>query len=279
MNKTIAATLLIMGLAASCAKSVEQENQNPSEIVLSLGSDSIDMDVQTKASATEISSMPASLYLAMTTGTAGSSEASKLASVSKGVSAGKLATGIYQTESPTSYNYYLSNLPITVTGTGSTIAAVNTTDVIAGTCTSNSATPAVTLDHVFARTGTFNLNAQKGYEISDISWKIKSESGSGTKGTYNMATKQWSSVSALAEQSVASGTDLYLVPGNYTLSVTYTLKKEDWTKTITKTASVKLEAGKINNISGTAVGGTAEEITLSVTLTAWTNNNITVTFS
>ena len=123
------------------------------------------------------------------------------------------------------------------------------------------------------------MNAQEGYEISGISWKIQSGSSGGTKGTFNMATKMWSSVSALAQQSVASGTDLYLVPGNYTLSVTYTLKKEDWTNTFTKTASVKLEAGKINNISGTAVGGTAEEITLSVTLTAWTDNDITITFS
>lgn len=275
--KLYAAPLLILGFAASCAKSVEPENQTPKEIVLCVGGDTIDMQVQTKTSA--ITSVPSTLNYSMTTGTLGSEETSKKGSTSGNVGSGKIATGVYQTLSPTSYNYYVSNAAITFSASGSTISAANTTDVIAGTVTSNETNPSVKLDHIFARTGTFTLNAQEGYEISGISWKIQSGSSGGTKGTFNMATKMWSSVSALAQQSVASGTDLYLVPGNYTLSVTYTLKKEDWTNTFTKTASVKLEAGKINNISGTAVGGTAEEITLSVTLTAWTDNDITITFS
>ena len=274
--KLYAAPLLILGFAASCAKSVEPENQNPKEIVLCVGGDTIDMQVQTKTSA--ITSVPSTLNYSMTTGTIGS-ETSKIESASGNVGSGKIATGVYQSLTPTSYNYYVSNAAITFAASGSTISAVNTTDVIAGKVTSKETNPSVKLDHIFARTGTFTLNAQEGYEISGISWKIQSGSSGGTKGTFNMATKMWSSVSALAQQSVASGTDLYLVPGNYTLSVTYTLKKEDWTNTFTKTASVKLEAGKINNISGTAVGGTAEEITLSVTLTAWTDNDITITFS
>ena len=71
---------------------------------------------------------------------------------------------------------------------------------------------------------------------------------------------------------------MYLVPGSYTLTVSYTLTKGDWTQNFTKSASVTLVGGKINNISGTASGGNASEISLSVSLTPWGSNNITADF-
>lgn len=274
--KLYAAPLLILGFAASCAKSVEPENQNPKEIVLCVGGDTIDMQVQTKTTA--ITTVPSSLYYSMTTGTLGSEETSKKGSTSGSVGSGKIATGVYQTISPTFYNYYVSNAAITFSASGSTISAANTTDVIAGTVTSNETNPSVKLDHIFARTGTLTLNSQSGYALNNVSWSIESSSA-GTGGIYNIANGRWSSVTKLSSTAITKDSDMYLVPGDYTLSVTYTLSKGDWNQTFNKKATVTLVAGKVNNITGTASGGNASEISITVTLTEWGTNNITATFS
>ncbi len=273
--KLYAASLLITGLAAGCAKSVEPENQHPQQIVLCVGDDTIDMDVQTKATA--ITEIPSSLNFSVTTGKLGSSETTKKASASVSPASGKIATGLYQTANATSYNYYVSNCPITFAASGSTVSASNTTDVIAGTATSDSTSPSVTLDHIFARTGNLTLNTQDGYTLSVISWSIASSTG-GTAGTYNIATKAWSQLTKLATTSITKTSDMYLVPGNYTLTVNYTLTKGDWTKSFTKSAVVTLVGGKINNISGTASGGAASAISLTVSLTPWGSTNITADF-
>ncbi len=270
-----AAPLLILGFAASCAKSVEPENQNPKEIVLCVGGDTIDMQVQTKT--TEITTLPSTLYYSMTTGTIGS-ETSKIESASGNVGSGKIATGVYQSLTPTSYNYYVSNAAITFSASGSTISAANTTDVIAGKVTSNETNPSVKLDHIFARTGTLTLNTQGDYALSNVSWNIESSSA-GTGGIYNIANGRWSSVTKLSSTAITKDSDMYLVPGDYTLSVTYTLSKGDWNQTFNKKATVTLVAGKVNNITGTASGGNASEISITVTLTEWGTNNITATFS
>lgn len=274
-----AAPLLILGFAASCAKSVEPENQNPKEIVLCVGGDTIDMQVQTKT--TEITTLPSTLYYSMTTGTLGSNETSKIGSTSGNVGSGEIATGVYQTLSPTSYNYYVSNAAITFSASGSTISAANTTDVIAGKVTSNETNPSVKLDHIFARTGTLTLNTQGDYALSNVSWNIESISGGtgGTGGTYNIAKDSWTSVTALSSTTITKDSDMYLVPGSYTLTVHYTLTKGDWSDSFTKHATVTLVAGKVNNITGTASGGNASEISITVTLTEWGTNNITATFS
>ena len=273
--KLYAASLLITGLAAGCAKSVEPENQHPQQIVLCVGDDTIDMDVQTKTTA--ITKIPSTLNFSVTTGKLGSSETTKKASASVSPASGKIATGLYQTVNATSYNYYVSNCPISFAASGSTVSASNATDVIAGTVTSNTTSPSVTLDHIFARTGTLTLNTQDDYDLSNVSWKIASVTG-GTAGTYNMAKKSWSSLTTLNSTSIPESSDMYLVPGSYTLTVSYTLTKGDWTQNFTKKANVALVGGKINNISGTASGGAASEISLTVSLTPWGSTDITADF-
>ena len=68
---------------------------------------------------------------------------------------------------------------------------------------------------------------------------------------------------------------MYLIPGTYTIKVTYTLSKGEWSSTATKSADVTLVQGKINNITGTVnnLGG-ASEIVLSLSISDWTTNNI-----
>lgn len=268
-------------LLASCSKEATGVDiPETSEIVLAVDDGSMDMNVATKATA--ITAVPSSLYWEGTSGT-WKSETAKWSSASASVSSGMLNTGKYQTATATAYNYYLANSAITFASGGSTISASNATDVIAG-CTqaaTTSTTPSITLDHVFARTGTLTCNTQSGYTISGVSWKIQSKSGGtgGTAGTYNIATKGWSGVTALVQTAVTSSSDMYLTPGVYTITVSYTLTKGDWTGSFTKSGDVTLVAGKVNSITCNASGGAASEIVLGVTLTAWGTQSLTLTLS
>ena len=276
-------TLLFFTLAAavaavSCSKPAElisrQEASAPGEIVIGVGED-FSAEVSTKATA--ITSVPSTLYWGATTGT--SSESSKWAATSASVSSSKINTGHYQTASPTAYNYYVANQSFSVGATTSMTVANNNTDVIAGrTASSSSLTPSVTLGHIFARTGTLTANAPSGYTISGVSWKIVGKSDiNGTAGTYNMTSGAWSAASTKlsSETSLTSSSDMYLIPGTYTIKVTYTLSKGEWSSTATKSADVTLVQGKINNITGTVnnLGG-ASEIVLSLSVSEWTTNNI-----
>ena len=276
-------TLLFFTLAAavaavSCSKPAEllsrQEASAPGEIVIGVGED-FSAEVSTKATA--ITSVPSTLYWGATTGT--SSESSKWAATSASVSSSKINTGHYQTASPTAYNYYVANQSFSVGATTSMTVANNNTDVIAGrTASSSSLTPSVTLGHIFARTGTLTANAPSGYTISGVSWKIVGKSDiNGTAGTYNMTSGSWSAASTKlsSETSLTSSSDMYLIPGTYTIKVTYTLSKGEWSSTATKSADVTLVQGKINNITGTVnnLGG-ASEIVLSLSVSEWTTNNI-----
>ena len=276
-------TLLFFTLAAavaavSCSKPAEllsrQEASAPGEIVIGVGED-FSAEVSTKATA--ITSVPSTLYWGATTGT--SSESSKWAATSASVSSSKINTGHYQTASPTAYNYYVANQSFSVGATTSMTVANNNTDVIAGrTAASSSLTPSVTLGHIFARTGTLTANAPSGYTISGVSWKIVGKSDiNGTAGTYNMTSGAWSAASTKlsSETSLTSSSDMYLIPGTYTIKVTYTLSKGEWSSTATKSADVTLVQGKINNITGTVnnLGG-ASEIVLSLSISDWTTNNI-----
>ena len=264
--------------AVSCSKPAEllsrQEASAPGEIVIGVGED-FSAEVSTKATA--ITSVPSTLYWGATTGT--SSESSKWAATSASVSSSKINTGHYQTASPTAYNYYVANQSFSVGATTSMTVANNNTDVIAGrTASSSSLTPSVTLGHIFARTGTLTANAPSGYTISGVSWKIVGKSDiNGTAGTYNMTSGAWSAASTKlsSETSLTSSSDMYLIPGTYTIKVTYTLSKGEWSSTATKSADVTLVQGKINNITGTVnnLGG-ASEIVLSLSVSDWTTNNI-----
>lgn len=266
----IAATMMV-----ACQKNAgeaikETEKENPlAEIFLVVGDDDINVDTKTTA----VTAVPSTLYWGATTGSG--TESAKWSTASSSVSSSKISTGKYQTYSPTTYNYYVSNVNFTTNG-DSSVSASNTTDVVCGRTSTNSTTPSVTLNHIFARTGSFTMNTQSGYTISNVSWTI---SGAGTAGTYSMKNGTWSGLTALGETSVGSGSDLYLVPGTYTIKCSYTLTKGDWSASFTKSASVTLVAGKINNITGTASGGAATEIVISVSLTAWSSETHNLSFS
>ena len=261
----------------SCMDGAEPDG--PREVVLAVGG-SFEARVDTRATA--VTSVPSTLYWGATTGTRGSSEALKAGAAQKGVTSGKLATGLYQTATPTSYNHYVSNVTFTVPSTGNvTMSATNTTDVVCGwAATTSSSAPSVALDHIFARTGTLTATAPSGFTASNVSWKVVGKSAvNGTAGTYNLSTGAWTAASTklTAATALTSSSDMYLIPGTYTVTVTYTLTKGDNVQTYTKSGDVNLAAGKTNNISCTLLTNTVSEISIGLTLTAWGSEAVTLT--
>ncbi len=263
----------IFALLFSCTQSpLPVGNEMGEEIILDVSSG---FEVDTKASATAVTTIPSSLYWGMTY----SNGSGKQSTTSKSVSDSKISTGYYQTASPTTYIHYVANTNFTTGGNMS--VANNSTDIVAGKVSSNSATPSVTLNHIFARTGSFTCNAQSGYNISGVSWTITGYgSVTGTAGTFSMASQTWTARSAaLGETAVSGSSDLYLIPGEYTIKVSYTLSKGDYSKSFTKSGRVTLEAGKINNVSCTAIGGDAQSIVVGVSLSAWTSTSHSMSIS
>ena len=274
----IAAAALLA--AASCNKDAGQADPVPStdEIVLLVG-DTFDPVVDTKTTA--VTSL-SSLYWGASTGSAGS-ETQKWAAASASVSSNKISTGKYQTASPTSYNYYVANQSFTI-GSSTTIAATNTKDIVAGRASSTtSTTPSVTLNHIFARTGSFTFANYSGYTVSNVSYTIVGKSTiNGTAGTYNMTTSAWTAATTKLSSATAitGSSDMYLIPGTYTIACTFTLTKGDnFTKTYTKSCDATLDAGKINNFTVTCTVDEAVQIQIGVSLTAWANNPVELSFS
>ena len=267
----ISVTMIAL-LGISCQKNVAVM-QDSAEIVLIVENEELGVSVNTKA-VTAVGSIPSTLYWGATTGSG--PESTKWSSSSASVSDGKINTGKYQTLLPTTYNYYLSNVALsvgentTVTATGGTTG----TDVICGRTTSSSTTPSVILTHIFARTGTITTSCANG-TLSDISYTIKAKgAGTGTSGTYNLRTESWSSTSGLESATAISGSsDMYVVPGEYIIAATATYTRGDYVVTKTLLGELPLEGGEINNIALTwPDAGT--EIVVNVSLNPWTNLNL-----
>lgn len=263
----------------SCSKDAGiPQDSAPKEIVLNVATDQLDVEVSTRATA--ITTMPSTLYWSATSGTFKSAESSKWSSTTASVSSNKITTGKYQTATPTAYNYYVANQAITFASTGSTLTVPgNSTDILAGCTSANSSTaPSVSLKHIFARTGTLTCNTQSGYTISGVSWKITGSSTvNGTAGTYNIATGSWTSASSKLSGAtdITSSSDMYLIPGTYTITVSYTLTTGDYSQSFTKSGNVTLVQGKVNNLTCTAIGGSAAGISIGVSLDPWGTENIT----
>lgn len=228
----------------------------------------------TETKATAVSSLPSTLYWGATSGTRGTiGETRKWNASSGSVVGSTLPTGQFVTV-PEVLNYYVSNHSFTVPATGNiTMAVDNSMDVVAGWTASatDSNTPSVTLNHIFARTGTLTLNLPYGYSASGVSWSIKGNGVlTGTAGTYNLSTGAWIASSAsLDYTTITSGSDLYLLPGDYDVKITFTATRGGFSKTYTQVGTVTMEAGKRNNITASSSSDDSTEIIISLSLTPW----------
>lgn len=276
----IACAALFVVAAASCRKQDASSCTSESgTISFRLVGEGLEMSVKSAA----VTSLT-SVNWGATSGTRGN-DVLVYAPSAYAVSGGVVNTGLYWPKDETSYIYYASNADMVwnASSHSMTIAATNGTDIVSGTVSAPYKSEAdITLDHIYARTGSLTLNAQDGYTIvGDSVWKIESNAGAGIAGTYDVGASAWltnPSPSALASQIFTSNSDLYLIPGSYKITITYTLQKGAFVKEYTKSADVILEANTINNIVATAHVGNdgASEVVFNVSISEWTLKEIII---
>lgn len=245
--------ILAFLMSVSCVRGLFTDE---SEIVLCIQEELCDFSVKADelTKTTAVNSLPSSLYWGATTGSG--SETAKWGSSSKAVSGGRIYTGQYQTLSPTTYNYYVSNVSLSV-GSSVTVSATggtSGTDVIVGRLSSNSSTPSVSLRHIFARTGSLSFaGLPEGISVVSSTWYIKTAgSNLGTAGTYNLTTGAWSSTSGISSWTTFTGaTDMYVIPGTYSIRADFTDSNGN---AYSQTANVTFTAGYVCDIRATPTG-------------------------
>lgn len=255
--------------------------------------------------ATEVTdSNLSTLYVTATTGSNSETSAFTSAAFTKSGSIWK--GGKYWPSSNPNYHFYIANTALTHTSAGATVSASNAnTDIVVDYIATPTfkAQNSVELEHIFAQVGTVKVKVKEGYTASDIKISLQPK----TSGTYNLKTNTWTpgnagsatyilgSSSAGLNITTAGGSvsssdnDLWLVPGAYVLTATYTITKDAFSKSYSKTATVTLVQGKNNNIGPTTSGGVEQpnigpddedvaEIEFSVTVTPWENQHVDVNF-
>ena len=177
-------------------------------------------------------------------------------------SGSRFYTGMYwATSDPGITAFYASNATITDM---CAVMGDNDTDIVvaANTAPSYKTVNSLTFSHVLARVGTVTVNTQTGYELSNVSATL---SGVASAGLYSFSTGTWTPSGDLGDIALASFSgstaaqssvnDICVIPGTYSMEVSYRLTKDGSYQDITRTSVVTLEAGDLNGITLTAVGG------------------------
>ena len=225
------------------------------------GSEGLGVTVETKAD--EVTSL-SSFYVTAVTGSAGS-ESSVWNSVQfsqvPGSSPASYAGNKYWPASDPGYKFYGSNVTMTHSANGPYVDATTATDIVCGVNASPvyKSTNGLTLKHIFGRIGPVVVSSDAGYVLSGASLYITPNTG----GRYHLRAGDgqvdgtgWSNLTAGTPVNLCNadgGTkvnDLYLVPGSYELTATWTMSKSGGSHTFTdKVVEVEIPAGQYNTIT------------------------------
>lgn len=283
MRKTII-LLAVAVAAASCQKHPSLLTEPSQEIIFS-PSGAIEASVSTK---TQTVSSLSSFNVCCITGTPGSGENCVFNTPFSGASS--FTGGKYWPKNDAGYKFYASNATMVHSAGGPSINASSSNDVVCaflGNPTFRS-TNKLVFNHIFARVGSCRIYAPAKYSVSNLSVSVTPK----VSGTYKLFSGNghndgtgWSNTSNGSSVIIATGLDsandnmLFLVPGDYSISASYTLSIGDYSESFTKSANLRFLAGKINNISATLPQGNASEITFSVEITDWTTNDLQADFN
>lgn len=158
-----------------------------------------------------------------------------------------------------SYHFYASNAPVSYAPEGCAIVAANDRDIVGAFLESPQykSRNNLAFKHLFARIGRFTVTAEEGKTVSDVDIRLTPRSG----GYYDLRHGTWSRITVEDPVCISpsgEGTrenDLYLVPGTYTLTASWTVWKRGFsTRKEGFTADISLPAGEITDIS-TVLGG------------------------
>ena len=193
-----------------------------------------------------------------TDGAAGNENLRWRASFNKSSDGSYTGDQYWPVENP-SYHFYASNATISYDREGSYVVASNDRDVVGAFLESPRYKERNNLafKHLFARLGRFTVTAEEGKTISDVDIRITPRKG----GNYDLRKGTWSRVTVEDPVCISpsgEGTrenDLYLVPGSYTLSASWTVWDRGFsTRKERICADITLPAGEVTDIS-TVLGG------------------------
>ena len=266
MMKSLRILTLVLVAASvfgSCAKELtDLPDITSGSETISFGMDgSFSAKVETKA--TEVTSL-SSFYVTAVTGSAGS-ESNVWNSVQfnqvPGSSPATYAGDKFWPSSDPGYKFYGSNVALNFAAGGTYVNASNATDVVCAYLSSPTykTKNTLTFEHIFARLCRVDVAAQTGYTVSNISMYITPKTG----GTYNLRTGAghtdgtgWSSVATgsatlISDKTGATNNDIYMVPGNYTITCTWTATDASGASVThtNKSSTLPIKGGATNNIS------------------------------
>lgn len=214
---------------------------------------------------------------------------------------GKWKGGKYWPVTDPTYIFAASNMSIEGSSSHPYVSVNTDTDVVVDYLTSPTfqADNTLELRHIFAQIGTVTMKAPDGYTVSDLKLRIRPIQ----QGFYYLDTDSWTAgepadddvyIFGTADAGVDLGVggsetsddnDLWLVPGDYTLTATYTISIDAFSETKTATATVTFAQGYNNHIglsSGAAnipTPGDIQELSFTVNVTAWDEQNVTASFT
>ena len=260
-RRTLVVFAAAMFLGISCQREFDLPDVTVSDGQIVFGSEGLNLTVETKA--TEVTSL-SSFYVTAVTGSAGS-ESNVWNSVQfdqvPGSSPATYSGNKYWPSSDPSYKFYGSNVALNFSAGGTYVNASNATDVVCAYLSSPTYNTknTLTFEHIFARLCRVDVAAQTGYTVSNISMYITPKTG----GTYNLRTGAghtdgtgWSSIATgsatlISDKTGATDHDIYMVPGNYAITCTWTATDASGASvTHTNEAStLPIKGGATNNIS------------------------------
>ena len=202
---------------------------------------------QTKVTATTTANL-SGFYLTVTSGSANTLVSTNSHyTLSSGTTFTPDAALCWPSSNP-SYRFYASN-QIMAASTGSvTVACPEDTDVVCARNTSPTylKTNSLSMAHVYSRIGTIGISVPSG-----VSATLSGASVTAPKsGTYNIIGSSWSSKASSKSISLGASNDVWIVPGTYPMSVTFSLTDGYTTKSgIVRSGNVTFTTGMVNNIT------------------------------
>ena len=176
------------------------------------------------------------------------------------------------------WHFYASNIPLFFDASGCKVTASTDTDVVCASLPAPSFGEVNTLrfDHVFSRIGSFTVEAEDEYTISNVSVVLTPK----VLGTLDLSSGAWSNTANGSDVNLVNavpGTksnDVWLLPGMYSLLVSWRASlgsyQEDF---VDHLASVTLEAGKVYSFS-TVLGGNGSLLDITVTVLPWDSTEL-----
>ena len=174
--------------------------------------------------------------------------------------------------SDSSYHFYASNADLIYHASGATVTASTDQDVVCAYLPTPSFQEPneLAFQHILARLGNVSMQGPEFYNTTVSAVSITPY----ISGTYNLRTQEWSNLQPGQTILLSSSNDIWCIPSYYTLTVQYTLSREDYTESFTKSTLIPLQAGKMSHLSGILPPGHATEIEFTVDVADWTDHCI-----